>query len=58
MSGNLNEIPWIQLALILVVGAVVVRVAPQLLKIALRTALVLAVAVVALLGLVVFYFLG
>lgn len=58
MSGSLKDIPWIQLALILVVGAVVVRLAPQLLKIALRTALVLAVVVVALLWFVVGYFLG
>lgn len=58
MTGNLNEIPWIQLALILVAGAAIVRVAPQLLKIAVRTALVLAVAVAALLWWVVGYFLG
>jgi hypothetical protein len=58
MTGDLKDIPWIQLALILVAGAAVVRVAPTLLKIALRTALVLAVAVAALLWFVVGYFLG
>ena len=54
----MQDIPWIQLALILVVGGAVIRVAPQLLKIAVRTALLLAVAVVALLWWVVGYFVG
>ncbi len=54
----MQDIPWIQLALILVIGAVVVRVAPQLLKIAVRTALVLAVVVVGLVWLLFSYFLG
>ena len=58
MSGDMQDIPWIQLALILVVGGAVIRVAPQLLKIAVRTALLLAVAVVALLWWVVGYFVG
>ncbi len=54
----MKDIPWIQLALILVVGGAVIRVAPQLLKIAVRTAILLAVAVVALLGWAVAYFVG
>ena len=54
----MEAIPWIQLALILVVGGAVIRVAPQLLKIAVRTAILLALAVVALLWWVVGYFLG
>ncbi len=54
----MNDIPWIQLALIIVVGVAVIRVAPQLLKIAVRTALVLAVVVVAALWFLVRYFLG
>ena len=54
----MNDIPWIQLALILVVGAVVVRLAPQLLKIALRTALVLAVVAAGLVWFLFSYFLG
>jgi hypothetical protein len=58
MSADVNDIPWIQLALILVVGAAVIRVAPQLLKIAVRTAILLAVAVVAFLWWVTGYFLG
>lgn len=58
MSGDMQDIPWIQLALILVVGGAVIRVAPQLLKIAVRTALLLAVAVVALLWWAVGYFVG
>lgn len=58
MSGDLKDIPWIQLALILVAGAAVVRVAPQLLKIAVRTALLLAVLVAAGLWFIVGYFLG
>ncbi len=58
MNGTMNDIPWIQLALIIVVGVAVIRVAPQLLKIAVRTALVLAVIVVALLWFLVRYFIG
>lgn len=54
----MNDIPWIQLALIIVVGVAVIRVAPALLKIAVRTALVLAVVVVALVWFLFQYFLG
>lgn len=58
MTGDMEAIPWIQLALTLVVGGAVIRVAPQLLKIAVRAAILLALAVVALLWWVVGYFLG